>query len=127
MHGGLVLELGHAGELPEHGEAVEHPGDLGVLGHMRLDKQGGSLRIDAAGEELGKQLQRLAAQFCGVLAHGDGMLVHHTVDAVILVLKLNPVPHGAQIVAQVNFAAGLNAAENSFAILFHRKHPLEIR
>ena len=37
--GRLVLELGHAAELAEHGVAVEHPGQLRVLGHVGLDEE----------------------------------------------------------------------------------------
>jgi len=50
--GGLVLELRHPAGLAEPGQAAEHPGQLGVLGHVRLDEQGRALRIDAGREQL---------------------------------------------------------------------------
>ena len=43
--GALVLELRHARELTEHGVAVEHPGQLRVLGHMGLDKHNPLVRV----------------------------------------------------------------------------------
>ena len=48
--GGLVLELGHTGELAEHGVAVQHPAQLGVGGHVGLDEQHVLLRVQAAGD-----------------------------------------------------------------------------
>ena len=119
--GGLVLELGHAGQLAEHGVAVEHPGQLRVGGHMGLDEEDGLLRVDAAGHQLGKELNGLAAEGGGVLTDGDGVLIHHAVDAVVLILHGHPVAQRTQIVAQMEGAAGLDAAENDFFIGFHNK------
>ena len=48
----LVLELGHPARLAEAGDAAEHPGELGVLGHLRLDEEGAPLRVEPDGEQL---------------------------------------------------------------------------
>ena len=122
MLGGLVLELGHAGQLAEHGVAVQHPAQLSVRGDVGLDEQGVLLRVQAAGDVLGQLLQGAAAQVGGILPDGDGVHVRHEVVAVKLVRPLDPVLDGAQIVAQVQVAAGLDARQHYFlgsSFFFH--------
>ena len=48
---GLFLELGHAVEPAEAGDAVEHPGQLGVLGDLALVEHDVLLGIDPTGDE----------------------------------------------------------------------------
>ena len=96
MLGGLVLELGHAAELTEHGVAVEHPAQFGVLGDVGLDEQGVFLRVQAAGDILGQLLQGAPAQVGGVLAHGDGVHIRHEIVAVKLLRPGGPVLDSAQ-------------------------------
>ncbi|MPM37082.1 hypothetical protein SDC9_83688 [bioreactor metagenome] len=116
---GFILKLGHARELAEHGVAVEHPGKLGVLRHMGLDENDALVGVQPAGDKLGKQLQTLAAQVGGVLPHGDGVLIHHAVHGVVLVLQQHPVAQGSQIIAQGDFSAGLSSAEYDLLLLRH--------
>src|SRR5262249_56517145 len=47
----LLLELGHAVEPAEAGDAVEHPGKLGMLGEPALVKYDVFLRVDTEGNE----------------------------------------------------------------------------
>jgi len=47
---GLLLELGHAVEPAQPGDAIEHPGELGVLGDLALVEHDVPPRIDAAGD-----------------------------------------------------------------------------
>ncbi len=58
----LLLELGHPVEPADAGDAVEYPGkpDMGV--HLRLQKQDVPLGVDAAGEQHGRHLPRLAGE-----------------------------------------------------------------
>ena len=51
--GGLVLELGHPAGLAEAGQALQHPGQLGVLGDVGLHEERAPLRVDAHREQLG--------------------------------------------------------------------------
>ncbi len=44
---GLFLELGHAVQPAEAGDAVEDPGQLGMAGHLALVEHDVLLRIDA--------------------------------------------------------------------------------
>ena len=41
----LILKLGHTAQLAEHGVAVQHPSQLCMLGHMRLDEDDALLRV----------------------------------------------------------------------------------
>ena len=57
---GLLLELGHAVEPAQAGDAVEHPGELGMLGDLALVEDDVPLGIDAGGDEGGRDLADLA-------------------------------------------------------------------
>ena len=116
--GALVLELGHAAQLAEHGVAVEDPAQLRVLVDVALDEQGVLLRIEAAGDILCKLLERAAAQLRGILPHGEGVQVGHEVVAVKLIGPRAPVLDRAQIVAQMQVAGGLDAREHYFFLYF---------
>jgi hypothetical protein len=48
---GLVLELGHAVHPADARDAVEDPGELGVLRHAALVEDDVLLRVDAGGDE----------------------------------------------------------------------------
>ena len=112
MGGRLVLKLGHAAQFPEHGVAVEHPGQLRVLGHMGLDKDDALLRVQPTGDKLGIKFQGLPAQGRRVLADGDGVLIGDAIDGVIVLLQGNPVAQSPQVIAQGDLPTGLGGAEN---------------
>ena len=113
----LVLELRHAGELPEHGEAVEHPAELGVRGHMALHKERDLVRVKAAGDVLRELLQCAAAQIGRYLAHGYGVHVHYAVIGVVVVDHIHPVPDGAHVGAERQVTGGLDAREHGFSFI----------
>ena len=50
---GLVLELRHPLQPAHGGHAGEQPGELGVLGDVRLHEQDAALRVDAGRQENG--------------------------------------------------------------------------
>ena len=125
----LVLELGHAAQLPEHGVAVEDPAELGMLVHMALQEEGVLLRVEAAGDVLGQLRGGAAAQLLRVLPHGQGVQVGHEVKAVELLGQLRPVFHRAQVVAQVQVAGGLDAGEHDFLLdvfVIHKVSPVPV-
>ena len=118
VFGGFILELGHAGELTEHGVAVQHPAQLGVGRHMGLDKEGILLRIQTAGN-VGRHLGNgMAAQLRRHLAHRDGVHVCQHVVTIIFIRQSGPVADGPQVGAQGQITGGLDAAENAFFLHF---------
>jgi len=106
---GLFLELGHAVQPSEPRHAVEHPCEFSVFGDLALVEHDVLLRIDAAGDEGCGDLADRARQFGGILPDGDGMQVHHAVDAVVGVLEFDEVDDRAEIVAEVQIARRLDA------------------
>ena len=116
--GTLILELGHARQLTKLRVAGQHPGKLGVRGHVALYKQNMLLRVDAYGQQQGGQLTCAAAQVCGHLAHGQAVQVGHHVQAVVIGLQEGPVAHRTDVVAQSRRAGGLNARKNAFTFFF---------
>ena len=121
--GGFVLELGHPGELAEHGVALEDPAQLRVLVDVGLDKQSVLLRVQAAGDIGGQLLQGVPPELRRVLPDGDGVHVGHEIIAVKLPGQLGPVLDGPQIGAQGQIAAGLDAGEEYLFCLCFIFHP----
>ena len=112
--GALVLELGHPGQLPEHGVAAEHPAQLGVLGDMALDEQGVLFRIQAAGNVLRQLLHGAPAQVSGSLTHGDGVQIRHKIVTVKGFRPFRPILDGTQVRAEGQITAGLDTGKHDF-------------
>ena len=74
-----------------------------------LDKEGAFLRVQAAGNILGQLLYGAPPQGGGVLPDGDGVQIRHKEIAVVLLDHLRPVVQRAQIGAQGQIPAGLDA------------------
>ena len=82
-----------------------------MLGNVRLHEQGGPFRVDAAGDENPNEATHILAQFIGRVGHRDGVLVDDAEEAVVAILFLDPVADGAEVVAQVWHAGGLDAGQ----------------
>ena len=117
---GLILELGHAGQLAKAREAVEEPCQLGVLLDVGLDVEGILLGVQTAGHVEGQGLVGAAAEVGGDLADGDGVLVHHAVEALVLLGVGGEILQGAKVVADGQVSAGLDAGEGNGGVLEHR-------
>jgi hypothetical protein len=110
----LLLELGHPVQPAEAGDAVEDPGQFGVRAHGRLGEDDRLRRIEARGQIGGGDLARLGGQQSRVLPDGDGVQIGDEQEAGrALILQLGEAFQGAEIVAQMQGARGLDA----------RKHP----
>ena len=111
---GLLLELGHAVEPAEARDAIEHPGELGVLGDLALVEDDLLLGIDAAGDEGRGHLARGPRQLARVLPHRDGVQVDHAIDAVVALLQRDELGDRAEIIAEVQVAGRLHAGKHAF-------------
>ena len=110
---GLVLELGHAVEPADAGDAGEDPAeaDVGVDGGLVEEDVAG--RVDAAGEEGGGHLAGGGGEGFRVLELGDGVEVDDAIEAVVVLLEGDPVADGAEVVAEGGDAGGLDAGEDA--------------
>ncbi len=118
---GLVLELGHAGEVPQGGEGGEDPGELGVLGHVGLDEEGDPLGVKPRRHVDQGGLKGALGQGGGVVGEGvgEGVVVHDAEEGFPpqLFPDLHPLLDGPQVVADVDFPRGLDAGEDPFHYL----------
>ena len=107
----LVLELGHAVEPADAGDAVEDPGQPRMGRHGRLVEEDVPLGIDPAGDDGGGQFPRLLPQRLGLLPGGDGMQIDDTIKAIVFGLQGHPVADRAEIVAERRNARRLYPGE----------------
>src|SRR5207247_380605 len=82
------------------------------LGDVSLHEAEGPRRIDAGGEEPDRHVDRALGQGRCVVGLRDGMQVHDAEQAVVLVLQLDPVLHGAEVIADVQLAGRLDAGKD---------------
>src|SRR5512143_24490 len=111
---GLFLELGHAIEPADTGDATEHPGKFGMLGDLALVKDDVFLRVDAARKERSGHLACGARQFARVLPYRDGVQVDHAIDAVITILQRDELGDRAEIITEMQVAGRLHAGKYAF-------------
>ena len=110
----LLLELGHPVQPAEAGDAVEDPGQIGVGAHRRLREDDRPGRIEARSQIGGRDLARLGRQLLRLLPDGDGVHVgDEDEDGRALILKLDEPLQGAEVVAQVQGAGGLDAGQDA--------------
>ena len=114
MLAALVLELGHAAEFAVRHVALHDPAEFGVLTNVGLHEQGADLGVEAHGHEhLGESDRAVRTAARSSWRIGDRMEIDHTEEGVGLVLHLCPVPSGAEEVAEVLLARGLDAGEDA--------------
>ena len=109
---GLVLELRHPLELAVRRHRRQHPRQLGVLGHRRLHEQRRAIGIDAAGEHVDRHRARARRHLGRLVRLRDRVVVDDAVEAAVLPLQRDPVPDGAEVIAEVQLARRLDAGEH---------------
>ncbi len=98
-----ILELRHTAQFTEIGVAVQRPAQLCVFRHVRLYEDGAFFRVDAAGQIQRQRVERRFTQRLRVLADGNRMLVDDAVDAVIVVLHVDPLTQCTHVVTDGQF------------------------
>jgi len=123
----LLLELRHAVEPADAGDAVEDPGKLGVAGDLALVEDDVLLRIDAACDEGGRHFPGVPcklgrpAPYVGRLR--DRMQVDDAIDAIMRLLQFDEVHDRAEVIAEMQIAGRLDARKNPFNE-GHRRFPV---
>ena len=112
--GRLVLELRHPARLAEAGQALQHPGELGVLGHVATARRSSSAPGRAHRRAAGRPRPRVRSRSCRrVLLDGDRVQVGDEVERLVVVLQRHPLPQRAEVVAEVERVGGrLDAGEH---------------
>ena len=110
----LFLELGHPVEPAQPGDAVEHPGELGVAGTWLWIEDDVALGIDAGRRASPRRSRRVFARSSAgscqtVIACRSTTQKRHSNSS----CSAHPVADGAQVVAEVQVAGRLDAGENA--------------
>ncbi len=74
---------------------------LGNLRDVRLDEHDRLIRADARGEEIQRHLVGILHQVLGGFYGRQGMVIHNTINAVILILECDVILDSAQVITQV--------------------------
>ena len=94
-------------------DRAQEPGELGVLGPVALDEQRAAVRVQAQGEERGGHLEGACPQQHGIVAARQRVVVDDAVDRLVLPLERDVVPDRPEVVAEVDDARRLDAAEDA--------------
>ena len=84
---GLFLELGHAIEPADAGDAIENPGQLRVFRDLALIENDVFDRVDARGDIGGGDLADRLAQRLRLLGHGDRVQIDDAEQALMRLLQ----------------------------------------
>ena len=109
---GLVLELGHTVEPADAGDTIKDPRELGVSADLRLVEDDRVFRVDPGSEKSRGDFPGRSGQLGRILPRGNRVQIDDAVDALVVVLQVGEVTDGAEVVAKVQPAGGLNPGEN---------------
>ncbi len=115
----LVLELGHAAQLAEAGEALHQPPQLGVLMNVALDKDGAEFGVEAYRQKHPGHVDSAGSNFPRFFGKGESVEINDAVHRVCVVLKLFPVAQRTQVVAQVGRSGRLDSTEYPWSLCTH--------
>ncbi len=109
----LLLISWHTFQPRNRGQAAQHPRQLQVFWHIRLDNQSHLLRVQPRRQVVHRYGQLALRHLRRIVGYREGMVVYHSEDAVISVLQGQHTLHSPQVVAQMHaFSRGLNTGEN---------------
>ena len=80
---------------------------------MALDEDGALRRVEAGGKEHSCERPGLGTQLLRVVRYGEGVQVDYAEEVLLLRLPIDPSLDRPQVVAQMDVARGLNAAEDA--------------
>ncbi len=84
-----------------------------MLRHVALAKEGGFFGVEADGEVVEREFVREAFERFSVADRGECVVGDQRDEGVVLGLIFHMALHGTEIVAEVRFAAGLDAGEDA--------------
>ena len=113
--GYFVLVTGAAFEEAHGGQRCQKPGKFGDFGDIGLAEEEGFFWVEAAGEEIERDVHCIAAAFGGVEERRHRMVVGDEIEGFAFVLQFDGRLHHPEIVAHVQRTGGLDAGQNSHA------------
>ena len=105
----LFLESRHPQQPAQRRYHTEQGMQTHHLRHVGLDKEDGLLRVNAGGQPVQRHFVDVGSDFRHlprVLNGGQGVDVDDAVDATVILLQIDPVFQGTQVVAQVQPPGG---------------------
>ena len=90
----------------------QQPAQLADLGHVGLHEQRRLVRIEPEGQQVERRVERVLPQLGRIAHRGQRVQVGDEVVRLLVVLQVDVLADGAEVVAPVESAGGLNAAEN---------------
>ena len=111
----LLLERDHALELAHHRDAVEEPGELGVLVHVALHEHDRALGVEARGDQRGERVAGRGRQLGGLERLRHRVQVDDAEDRLgaVALLICDVMADRAEIVADVFLAGRLDAGKDT--------------
>ena len=94
----------------------QNPGELGDLRHIGLAEERGPFRIEPAGEKIERHAPAVFPQRLRILQAGERVIIGDEIKRLALGLERDRRPHHAEIIPDVENAAGLNAGKNAHEI-----------
>ena len=113
---GLLILVGNAALQQAHRCAAEKdPAELGHLGHVRLQEQGGAIRIEPQGQQIERRVERVAPQLRRVADRRQGVQIGNEIKGRFgLVLQVDVLPNCAEVIAPMETPGGLDAGKNAW-------------
>ena len=108
-----LVFVGYAPLQQSHRRAShQQPTELANFGHVGLHKQRRPRRIDPQCQQIERRIERVLPQHFRLAHCGQRVQIGNEVVRFIAVLQVDVLPDGAEVVAPVESASGLNAGED---------------
>ena len=106
----------------------KHPRELGDFSHVGLPPKNAAGGIEAAREEIQRDIERELPALRGVRERRHRVVVRDEIERLALLLELDGGQHRPEVVAQMQRARGLDAGQNSHgARAYGGQGPLQVR
>ena len=111
--GNLIFVARAAFEQTHRRYRAEQPRQFGHFRHIGLFEKHRFLRVEAAGEEIERDLEAVPAPLSGVEQRSHRVIVGDEIKRLASFLKLDGRLHHPEIISQMQRAGGLDARQNS--------------
>ena len=107
--GDFIFVTGAALQQAHRSNRRQHPGQLRHFRHIRLAKENRLLRIQPAGQEIQRHIQRIGAALLGIEQRSHRVIIGDEIKGLPFFLQFNGWPHHPKIIPDVQRAGRLYA------------------